>query len=445
MALVCNCKRVVSRGDGTGAEFRVVKSRKWDCPSCGLDRKRTLAKMCSVAAVGRMLTLTIEQPRAHFVGADPGELPPGARLTVVDGHLVPMGWGVAGLASVPDRHRRCTGRKGDAGCLARKRAGKPGTCTGCDPATHLAWNVRNGGVRWRVLPDCPHCARWVSKAVRRFVRKVRVEFPEFDYLQVREVHKSGGVHVHMAAVGLSRVVTRRSQAGKDLKRMWSEVGGGFLDVGKHGEHPAEAAGWYIGKYLAKVQDDVFARGFRRWSRAARFASSVRMSWQRQDPVGPLCDERCEHPSCESVRNPGGWADPYAPLRLGGWVHPDGTEAGRRWWHYSEPADYQGQAPALPGRGQTWRCPTARALARPVALLPDGLLWARWADGPAVGGPVTQPATASAASRLDSRTAKCTQPPTHLLVGAWMAGSGGPSEALEQQPPAAPSFDQLAAF
>jgi hypothetical protein len=402
MALVCNCKRVVSRGDGPFAEYRVVRSRKWDCPSCGLDRKRTLAQMCSTASVARMLTLTIEQPRAHFHGAAPGELPDGVQLALVGGQLVPIGWGASGLASIPERHRPCTGRKGDAGCLKRKRQ-KDGGCLGCDPSTHLAWNARNGGVRWRVLPDCTHCARWVSKQVRRFVRKVRVEYPEFDYLQVREVHKSGGVHVHMAVVGLSRVVTRRSQAGKDLKRFWAEVGGGHLDVGKHGEHPAEAAGWYIGKYLAKVQDDVFAKGFRRWSRAAKFAPEVRMSWTPPED------------------HDGGWDDPHAALRLGGWVHPDGTEHKARWRRDQQPAEYRTAVrPPVPVTPAPWRCPTWQAIA-PVLGLPDGLSWA--SEGARQGArlPVTQAPARSAATGLDSRTAKCTQA-RHNSAGVAVTGA-----------------------
>jgi hypothetical protein len=294
--LVCNCRRVVRRGDGPFAEFRVVKSRKWDCPSCGHDKKRTLAEMCRAAGAVRIVTLTLEQPRAVWVGSErtPGDAPDGVWLSLTDeGRLVPgQGWHRTPLHR-PERHVKC------------------------DPSTHIAWNVRHGGYRWRVVPECKHCLAWLSRAFRLWVMRMRDTYPDFEYLQVREVHKSGGVHLHVAVTGINRSVVRRSRAAHDIGRKWSEVGGGFVDVGKPGDHPGESAGWYVGKYLAKAHEDSFAKGYRRWTRSLGFAAEVRMGWT--PPEG----------------HDGGWDDPGAALKVCGWVHPDGVERGHRWWYFLE--------------------------------------------------------------------------------------------------------------
>lgn len=296
--LVCNCRRVVSRGDGPEQEFRVVKGRRWDCPSCGLDRKRTLADMCGAALASRMVTLTFEQPRVVFVGAErtPGGLPPGWAARIADGGILQPspGPGPEVLRLVPEhipvRHKDC------------------------DPGSHVAWNVINGGYRWRLMPDCKHCLRWISWTLSKWVRRMRRLYPGFDYLHAREIHKSGAVHLHLAVRGIPDVVRPRSKAAGVIAHAWGEVGGGFLHVGKAREVAGRDAGYYVGKYLAKQHENTFAKGFRRWSRSADFAPEIRMR-------------------PEFASDPDGWADPGAPLRLGGWVHPDGVERGHRWWQY----------------------------------------------------------------------------------------------------------------
>lgn len=249
----------------------MVKSRRWDCPSCGLDRKRTLAQMCVSASASRIVTLTFEQPKVQLVGAAPGQL---------RGDLA---WE---FASIPARHEHC------------------------DPATHIAWNERNGGFRWRVIPDCKICCRWVSHRLELFTKRMRRRWPSWTYLQVREVHKSGAVHLHLAVAGCPASMTRKSRAAGYVRAAWAEVGGGFVDVGRHGDHAGSDAGWYVGKYLTKQTDIRFARGFRRWSRAGSFAPELTMV-PRRDP-----------------EKDGGWSDPFAPVVVGGWVHQDGQE--RRW-------------------------------------------------------------------------------------------------------------------
>lgn len=275
-ALRCNCSRVVFRGwsaGDPGGEYRVVRGRRWDCPSCGLDRKRTLERMAAEAGADRIITLTFEQPKVRYVGAPPGQLPPNLVLD---------------LAERPERH------------------------ASCNPDTHLAWNERNGGLRWRLLPSCSHCLRYVSSRIALLRKRIRRLHPDFQYLRVLEVHKSGSLHVHLAVTGLLPGVTRNSLSGRRIRGAWADVGGGFVDLGKPSGMPGGAAGRYVGKYLAKRQDDGgVARGYRRWSRSALFAPEVRM--------------------VPTFEGGGGWCDPDAPLSLRGWVWSDGSERPAREW------------------------------------------------------------------------------------------------------------------
>jgi len=231
--------------------------------------------MAATAGADRIITLTFTQPRAEFVGAPPGVLPPSLVLD---------------LASRPERH------------------------ADCDPDTHIAWNDRNGGLRWRLLPSCVHCVRWVGARISLLRKRVRRQHPGFQYLRATEVHTSGAMHVHLAVTGLVPGVTRNSLSGKRIRAHWTEVGGGFVDLGKPSGMPSGAAGRYVGKYLSKRQDDGgMARGYRRWSRTQQFAPGVKMT---PDAAGAGC---------------GGWADPDAPLSLRGWVWRDGSERPAREW------------------------------------------------------------------------------------------------------------------
>jgi hypothetical protein len=249
-------------------EWRVVKTRRWDCPSCGLDRKRVLVNMCLSARVTRIVTLTLKQPYA---------CPPG---TLTRSWSVPEGF--------------------DA----------------CDPVTHVYFHVASGTWRWMRIGACEHCCRWVSKMLSRWRDRMRYRWPGFQYLHVRESHKSGALHLHLAVTGVPASITRTSKAGLLLKGAWADLGGGFVDVGRHGDHAGSAAGWYVGKYLAKRQEHGMAPGFRRWTRSAEFGPDVRMTPQ---PRAPDDD--------------GGWAEDVAgaPIVLRHWLTPAGVETPRRWW------------------------------------------------------------------------------------------------------------------
>jgi len=328
--------------------------------------------MCADAGAGRIITLTFTQPRVRFVGSDvPGELPDGIGVLLLDGELAaPVadrgdGMKLAELAHVPARHR-CTGH----------RAVAAAACQSCDPATHIQWNLINGGFRWQVLASCPHCCRYVSHSLGKFRQRVRrAGFAGFGYLQAREEHKSGAMHLHLAVIGLpdeweqrtgsARMRTRLAAAratGRTVKRRrgdagaltgeaelltrhWHEAGGdpgqegaGMIDLGYNAaerpDHRPGDSGFYLGKYLAKQHRGATARGFRRWSKCNNFAPAVRMGWVKPLRHGPVCEAMdgnyttgaCEHQSCQPD-----WSDPSAPIKLGGWIWPDGTERRGRWW------------------------------------------------------------------------------------------------------------------
>ncbi len=234
--LVCNC--AMSRVSPATGEVVRVRAYAWDCPSCGLDKRRSIAEMCSVAGVRRMVTLTLEQYR------------------VVDD-------------VVPARH------------------------SSCDPFSHQSRANTDGTLRWKVMSTCPHCCAWVSRALAALRKRLRRRWgPEVQYLWGREEHKSGAIHLHVAVLGLPDVLTRKSRAGRWLKKQWREVGGGFVDIGHQGDAGGARVGWYIGKYLAKRQDKRMAAGYRRWSRTRSFAPGVRMYGYRPPtdaPPGPGTD------------------------------------------------------------------------------------------------------------------------------------------------------------
>src|SRR4029453_10541761 len=72
-------------------------------------------------------------------------------------------------------------------------------------------------------------------------------------------------------------------------------------------------GWYLGKYLAKRQDQRMARGYRRWTRARAFASSILMRWR--DPAVV--------PSTSAPQNVRllGWRHPFLPVMVANRVWP----------------------------------------------------------------------------------------------------------------------------
>jgi hypothetical protein len=225
--------------------------------------------MCGTAGVTRIITLTFKQPLA----AVPGTVPAGDWL-------------------------------------------QPEEFAGCNPSTHVYLYKRDMTWRWRRLSACKSCCRWVSHKLKLFRLRMRYHWPEFQYLQVKEDHKTGALHLHLAVLGVPASITRSSAAGLKVKAAWAEVGGGWVDVGRHGRDSGDKAGWYVGKYVAKRHDTTMSPGFRRWSRTAEFAPEVLMRPR-------------------FLPDPESWHDPGAPIILGDWLHPDGTESGARWWPKTE--------------------------------------------------------------------------------------------------------------
>jgi hypothetical protein len=319
MAIICNCRRVIGRvspGGDPYAEYRVVKARKWDCPSCGLDRKRKLVEMCGAARVTRIVTLTFPQPQLVI-------------LPSLD-WLVPAGF---------ER---------------------------CNPADHWSPHATDGTIRWLTVGSCEWCCRRVSRQLRLWRDRLRRRWPGFQYLHVKEQHKSGALHLHLAVFGVPAYITRTSRAGLFVKGSWAEVGGGFVDVGRHGvDDTGAAAGWYVGKYLAKRQDHPMAKGFRRWTRSQLFAPEILMvpRWSPADD----------------------WADPAAPIKLGGWLDGHGVERRWRWW--PDGADGAGHVRLDP---RTLNCPH-----RPSGRSLAALQLARWASLSTLPTPATAPAVVEA--------------------------------------------------
>jgi hypothetical protein len=238
-ALRCNCRAVVARSGvyrapgGPGEGDFTVRGGQWDCPSCGLDKRHALAEMVSTAGAAWLLTLTMRQPRA---------------------------FDVAGAEVTPEDHERCSRR------------------------THVyEYRDRHGKTswRWRTLATCEHCVKRISLWRKHFVQRVRRVWGEFGYLDVIEDHKNGAYHLHFAVVGIPRDVERK-RAGHLLGLHWYALGGGRVDLAAPpGREHAGALGWYLGKYLAKRQEQRMAKGHRRWGRSRNFAPEVLMAWSEK--------------------------------------------------------------------------------------------------------------------------------------------------------------------
>lgn len=260
--LACNCR--MSLVGRTTGEIKTVKARAWDCPSCGLDKQRQIALMCSLARSPlRMLTGTFQQP------LDLGEAAP-----------------------APARHARC------------------------DRRTHVYVSTRDQVARWRLMSNCAHCCRYVSDVVAKFRKRLRRRFGDHvRFLWAREDHPtSGAIHLHMAFAGLPPM-GRHTRSGRWVKKQWSEVGGGFLDLGEIFTD-TERAGWYIGKYLAKRHDQSMAKGYRRWSRTRNFSPDVLM----------------KPPAVWDGHEPPEVPPPPESFVLDGWLHPvSGDLWARRFW------------------------------------------------------------------------------------------------------------------
>ena len=254
---VCNCRIRLTTRDG---EAITVKSRRWDCPSCGLDKAERIRDLCVAQGAERMWVLTFTQP--HF---REGETP-------------------------PPRHLRC------------------------DPATHV-YRYTDGSERWRMLESCPHCCQESGRAIANFRKAIRRRWAGAEMLWVREVKpKSGAFDINVVITGVPPM-TRRTRAGGRVKALWVDAGGGTMDLGDgfKGRRSAGGVGRYIGKYLTKFAARPMAKGYRRWSRTLGFAAGLRTNEPRPIRV----DEETGEILTRSLGFVG-WVDPETlePLAYG---------------------------------------------------------------------------------------------------------------------------------
>jgi hypothetical protein len=142
-----------------------------------------------------------------------------------------------------------------------------------------------------MLETCPHCCRYSSVVVDRFIKSVRRQWPGAQYLALREVKpQSGAFDVNIAIVGVPPL-SRRTRAGRRVHEMWARAGGGFVDLGdgvkNRKRYSPGALGRYIGKYLTKHAHRPLAKGYRRMSRSRGFAPEVRMKPPPGPPTGDV--------------------------------------------------------------------------------------------------------------------------------------------------------------
>lgn len=227
---VCNCRLRLVDLDGVVV---TVKSRRWDCPSCGRDKARKIRDMVVGAGSERLWVLTFTQP--HYVEGEPP----------------------------PERHSLC------------------------EVNSHV-YRYLDGSMRWRMVETCPHCCRESGRAMVLWRKAIRRRWPSAELLWVREVKpQSGSFDINVTATGVPPA-TRRTNGGRAIKAAWVNAGGGFLDLGDgyKGRRSAGGVGRYIGKYLTKFAARPLARGFRRWGRTLGFAPDVRMGEPREPSTRP---------------------------------------------------------------------------------------------------------------------------------------------------------------
>lgn len=230
--LVCTCSvDVVDRL--TGDVIR-VRGARWDCPSCGANKRAALTEMVESAAA-------VSGGRYSF-------------LTMTYAPVMDWVWGV----SVP-----------------------PVGHYFFDIERHVVWVIhRNGTGRWvwRVMADCGVCLRRDTASFIRWRKRIQRRWPTAVFLVVREAHKDGALHLHVIVAGMPFVIRPRSRAERLAREHWVSVGGGRqLDasVGKRGS--PRRAGRYVAKYASKALGVTkSARRFRLWRRSRGFGSEVRM-------------------------------------------------------------------------------------------------------------------------------------------------------------------------
>jgi len=259
MTLVCDCRLRLRRADGKEV---TVKGRKWDCPSCGTDKARRIREMVVAQGVDRLVVLTFPQPE--------------------DTGVSPAGW------------------------------------EDCDPETHV-YQHADGRWLWRRLETCAACCRATSRMVTLLRKRMRGRrgWEGAQMLWVREVKPRSGAFDYNVVLSNVPVLTRNGREGRWLKAAWSDIAGGFSDVGSHkANHSPGAMGRYVGKYLTKLAHRPMAKYYRRWGRTGDFAPEVRMSI-------PIYGCR-ERPMTWTIL---GWVDPLTEqVNLDGfrpvWVVPD---------------------------------------------------------------------------------------------------------------------------
>lgn len=87
------------------------------------------------------------------------------------------------------------------------------------------------------------------KDFSRFIRKVRVKYPNLKYVVVMEKQKRGAVHFHLAVHGYFHAIT--------IRNCWKDViGNGNIDLQrkKHNQKLTRLAS-YLSKYLSKQQKE----------------------------------------------------------------------------------------------------------------------------------------------------------------------------------------------
>lgn len=222
--LVCNCTVRLVDEDGV---IKHVRSRRWDCPSCGRDKANKIREMCVAAGSWRMFTLTFTQP--EYIPSEPP----------------------------PERHRNC------------------------HPSTHV-YEYQDGTLRWRMLETCSHCCAYAAWCWSKFRKSMRRLWPAFEGLQLKEIKpKSGAFDINVAVIGLPRFA-RKGSAARKVRAAWVQSGGGRMDVGMPSpKNSPGALGRYIGKYLTKLAHRPLAKGYRRWTRTRGFAPDVRMQEPRE--------------------------------------------------------------------------------------------------------------------------------------------------------------------
>jgi len=219
MTLVCDCRIRLRRADGKEV---TVKGRKWDCPSCGTDKARTIRDMVVAEGVDRLTVLTFPQPE--------------------DTGVPPAGF------------------------------------DGCDPESHI-YTHADGRRLWRRLETCAGCCQATSRMVVLLRKRMRRRWGNgVQVLWVREVKPRSGAFDYNVVLSNVPVLTRRGREGRWLKAAWADISGGFLDLGDghKANHSPGAMGRYVGKYLTKLAHRRMAKGYRRWGRTGDFAPDVRM-------------------------------------------------------------------------------------------------------------------------------------------------------------------------